>query len=34
MNHRRQMAGLVGWLALTLAAAALGARASITAAQF
>lgn len=34
MNHRRQLFGLVGWLALTLAAAALGARASITAAQF
>ncbi len=34
MNHRRQIFGLVGWLALTLAAAALGARASITAAQF
>lgn len=34
MNHRRQLFGLVGWLALTLAVAALGARASITAAQF
>ncbi|WP_313203565.1 TspO/MBR family protein [Stenotrophomonas sp.] len=34
MNHTRQLFGLAGWLALTLAAAALGARASITAAQF
>lgn len=34
MNHRKQMFGLVGWLAVTLAAAALGARASITAAEF
>lgn len=34
MNHGKQMAGLAGWLLLTLAAAALGARASITAAAF
>ena len=34
MHHRRQLVGLAGWLALTLAAAALGARASITAADF
>ncbi|HYQ21964.1 TspO/MBR family protein [Stenotrophomonas sp.] len=34
MNHRRQVFGLLGWLGLTLAAAALGARASIEAAAF
>lgn len=34
MNQRRQVLGLVGWLLLTLAAAALGARASISAAAF
>ncbi len=34
MNHRRQLFGLVGWLAVTLVAAALGARASISAAAF
>lgn len=34
MHHRRQLVGLAGWLTLTLAAAALGARASITAADF
>ncbi|KAF1015521.1 MAG: Tryptophan-rich protein TspO [Stenotrophomonas maltophilia] len=34
MNHRRQMTGLLGWLLLTLLAAALGARASVQAASF
>ncbi|MGE6331592.1 TspO/MBR family protein [Stenotrophomonas sp. NPDC077659] len=34
MHHRRQMSGLLGWLGVTLAAAALGARASTAAASF